>query len=192
MKIYLETGFFIDYLSSRGHAGRYLRTSDRRGRSAEQLAVDAEACLTGIAAKHELCTSSLTFYEVDEAMYKQLAESAKGVSHAGRLVIPAARSVMVQMMMAVELFSVEVLSLDRGVVMEQLRQVDLQLKGVRAADSLHITSAIVSGAEIIVSGDDDMLKLDQQFRTPNGGIIRCLDTDIVLATLSEDSSPDQG
>jgi predicted nucleic acid-binding protein len=125
-------------------------------------------------------------------MYKQLAESAKGVSHAGRLVIPAARSVMVQMMMAVELFSVEVLSLDRGVVMEQLRQVDLQLKGVRAADSLHITSAIVSGAEIIVSGDDDMLKLDQQFRTPNGGIIRCLDTDIVLATLSEDSSPDQG
>jgi hypothetical protein len=68
MRAYLDSGIFLDYLIGRGHAGAYLRTADRRGRLPAQLGEDAEACLTLLAAKHEAFTSSLTCYEVEEAM----------------------------------------------------------------------------------------------------------------------------
>jgi hypothetical protein len=40
VRVYFDTGVFIDYLSIRGNA--ILRTSGRRGRAPAQLAADAE------------------------------------------------------------------------------------------------------------------------------------------------------
>jgi hypothetical protein len=72
VKVYLDSGVFIDFLSGRGHAGSYLRSVDRRGRSPVRLLADAEACLAAILDRHDGMTSSLTCYEVEEALYREL------------------------------------------------------------------------------------------------------------------------
>ena len=42
MRIYFDTGVFIDYLSGRGNSAALLRTADRRGRTPADIAADAE------------------------------------------------------------------------------------------------------------------------------------------------------
>jgi hypothetical protein len=43
--------------------------TERRGRAPARLLADAEACLTAILARRSGITSSLTCYEVEEALY---------------------------------------------------------------------------------------------------------------------------
>jgi hypothetical protein len=42
VKVYIDTGVFIDYLSPQAIAGSTLRTTDRRGRDPKKLFEDAE------------------------------------------------------------------------------------------------------------------------------------------------------
>jgi hypothetical protein len=72
MRVYVDTGLFIDYLSGRGPAATSLRSVGRRGRSLEQVLSDAERVLESIARRHEGGTSVLTYYEAEEAPYKSL------------------------------------------------------------------------------------------------------------------------
>jgi hypothetical protein len=44
--------------------------------------------------------------------------------------------------MVVELFNISVLDLTSGTIRLQLQQLELQTRGVRAADALHVASAI--------------------------------------------------
>ena len=69
MRVYIDTGIFIDFLVTRGHSGAYLRTAPRRGRAPDQLANDAEECLQRIARTHTGLTSALTLYEAEEALF---------------------------------------------------------------------------------------------------------------------------
>jgi hypothetical protein len=89
-----------------------------------------------------------------------LAQSAKGISRADILLIPVARSITTQVQMVVELFNLSVLDLTPGTIRLQLQQLELQTRGVRAADSLHAASAIAFDADILVSTDDALLQLD--------------------------------
>jgi hypothetical protein len=124
VRVYFDTGIFIDYLSTRGAANALLRSAKRRGRTPEDIAADAE-CL---GRMHSGATSCLTYYEVEEALYHMLAQSAKGVSWADTFLIPAARSITTQVQIVVELFNISVLDLTSESVRLQLRQFDLQTR----------------------------------------------------------------
>ena len=140
MRVYYDAGVFIDYLSTRGNA--ILRTADRRGRPPAAIAADVERLFETVTRAHVGATSCLTYYEVEEALYRLLAQSAKGVSLADTLLIPAARYITTQVQMVVELFNISVLDLTPATIRLQLQQLDLQTRGVRAADALHAASAI--------------------------------------------------
>jgi hypothetical protein len=112
------------------------------------MAVDAERLFERVSRTHMGATSCLTYYEVEEALYGRLAQSAKGVSRADTLLIPAARSITTQVQIVVELFNILVLDLTSGTVRLQLQQLDLQTRGIRAADALHAASAIAFDADL--------------------------------------------
>lgn len=183
MRVYIDTGVFIDFLISRGHSAAYLRTTPRRGRSPRKLVEDAEECLVRIAARHSGFTSALTFYEVEEALFEQLARATSGVMHGRKFLVPAARAAMIQVQITVGLFNIHVLDLNHLTIDRQIRNVDLQVRGVRAADSLHVTMAMLNGADLILSTDSDVQDLDGVFQNVNGVTIRCLDSDSALTIL---------
>jgi predicted nucleic acid-binding protein len=183
MRVYLDSGIFIDYLIGRGHAGAYLRTASRRGRLPAQLGEDAEECLKLLAAKHEALTSSLTGYEVEEALYRALKSSTSGVPNVGKYLILSARPAVTQTLLTVETFGIELVELTKEVVHAQCSDLALQMKGVRAADALHVTTALLHDAELLLSGDEDILKLDGELRTFTGKVLRCLDTDAGISLL---------
>lgn len=184
MKTYIDTGIFIDYLSSRGPVGQYLRKVDRRGRSPLQLREDAERCLTLLAKKHRALTSSLTFYEGEEAMYRELSASTSGMQYANKLIIPAARVTVRQILMVIEYFSIEVVELTRETVVAQCGNIKLETEGVRAADALHVTTALLHDADLILTTDSGILNLDSKFKAHSGSLLRCVDSDAALPLLS--------
>lgn len=125
MRVYIDTGVFIDYLSTRGNTNAILRSSGRRGRTPADMAVDAERLFERVGRAHDGATSCLTYYEVEEALYRLLTQSAKGVSNASTLLIPAARSITTQVQIVIELFNITALDLTSGTVRLQLQQLDL-------------------------------------------------------------------
>jgi predicted nucleic acid-binding protein len=183
VRVYFDTGVFIDFLSTRGNTNVILRSSGRRGRTPADIAVDAEQLFEKVGSAHMGATSCLTYYEVEEALYRQLAQSAKGVSHADKLLIPAARSIATQVQIVVDLFNVSVLDLTSKTVHLQLQQLDLQTRGIRAADALHAASAIAFDADLLVSTDDALLRLDGILVNTRGRKILCRDTDLALRLL---------
>lgn len=183
MRVYFDTGPFIDYLSTRGTANALLRSTERRGRTPTEIASDAERVFEKVRKTHESVTSCLTFYEVEEALYRMLVQSAKGISRADTLLIPAARSITTQVQIVVELFSISVLDLTSETVRLQLGQLDLQTRGIRAADALHAATAIGFNADLLVSADDAILNLDGMLFNSEGKQIICADTDRALQVL---------
>jgi predicted nucleic acid-binding protein len=183
MKVYVDTGVFIDYLSPQALGGATLRSAPRRGRPPAQLYNDAAATLKRISDHHQGATSCLTYYEVEEALHKQWESEAKGLAHASTLRVLAARSIMPQTAMAIRFFQLQALELTPAIVAEQLNHPVLHIAGVRAADALHVATAILFGADLLVSADDDILQLDQQISNCLGAKIRCVDTDVALMLL---------
>jgi len=183
VRVYFDTGVFIDYLSLRGSANAILRSSARRGRTPSEIAADAERLFETVAKAHTGATSCLTYYEVEEALYGLLALSTKGVSGAKTILIPTARSITTQVQIVVELFNISVLDLTSGTVRLQLQQLDLQTRGIRAADSLHAATAIAFDADLLVSTDDALLHMDGVLVNMSGHKIRSLDTDSALQLL---------
>jgi predicted nucleic acid-binding protein len=183
VNVYLDSGVFIDYLIARGHTGSILRSTSRRGRVPQQLLRDAEACLAAIVARHVGITSTLTCYEVEEAMYRELARSAAGLVHADRFLIPAARAVITQALVTIDQFRITLADLTANVVNAQCANIELQKRGIRAADALHITTALSAGADLFISTDGTLIDLDGVFTTASGAPLRCADTDSALTML---------
>lgn len=65
----------------------------------------------------------------------------------------------------------------------QLSNVELYIRGIRAADALHVTSAINFDAEVLISVDEDVLKLDSIIVNKSGVPIKFCDTDVALTIL---------
>jgi len=183
VRVYFDTGVFIDFLSTRGNSNALLRSSERRGRLPAEIAADAERIFERVSKAHIGATSCLTYYEVEEALYRLLVQSAKGISRADTMLIPAARAITTQVQMVVELFNMSVLDLTSGTVRLQLREVDLQTRGVRAADALHVATAIKFDADLLVSTDEAGLDLDGVLVNLRGRKIICCDTDRALELL---------
>jgi hypothetical protein len=178
MNVYFDTGPFLDYLSRRGHVGPFLRHSERRGRSVELLAEDAEHCFGKAQAHHKSVTSSITLYEVENALYLALSKESAGLSNRHQYLITSARSVTIQVLSVVEFHSIDVLPLTQAVFERAVTELELQRRGIKAADSLHVASALASDADLIITADDDILKLDKAFTNSRGEPIQCMDSDV--------------
>lgn len=183
MRVYLDTGVFLDYLAPRGHAGNFLRITDRRGRTVEQLSKDAERCLIAIGSKHEGVTSCLTLYEVEHAMYEKLKNLSSGLSDRHRYLITSARSLTVQVLSMVRYHEIQVLDLSQVIFQKTVSEIELQSRAIEAADSIHIATAILHDMDLIISTDDHMLNLNRVFTNSSGGQIQCVDTDEALLVL---------
>ena len=85
--------------------------------------------------------------------------------------------------MVVDLFNISVLDLTSQTVRLQLQQLDLQTRGIRAADALHAASAIGFDADLLVSTDDALLQLDGILTNGRGRKIVCRDSDLALQLL---------
>ena len=83
----------------------------------------------------------------------------------------------------VDLFNLSVLDLTSETVRLQLQQLDLQTRGIRAADALHAASAIAFDADLLVSTDEAVLQLDGILMNARGSKILCQDTDSSLQLL---------
>ncbi len=77
MRVYVDTGTLIDYLAQATSAASILRPARRRGRSATKLFEDARDAPDRVASAHQGATSALTFYEVEEALYKRWWQAPK-------------------------------------------------------------------------------------------------------------------
>ncbi len=99
------------------------------------------------------------------------------------MLIPAARSITTQVQIVVDLFNISVLDLTPATVRLQLQQIDLQTRGIRAADALHVATAIAFDADLLVSVDDAILSLDGMLLNAQGLTIICRDTDSALQLL---------
>lgn len=182
MKVYLDSGVFIDFLIGRGHTRSFLRATERRGRPPERLLADAEACFSAIVERHEGITSTLTCYEVEEAMYRELKRSPNQA--VDRYIIPAARAVIMQTLVIIDIFTIALLDLTSAVVIAQCDNGELQRRGVRAADALHVTTALAHGAQMFITTDGHLLALDNVFVNADGIRVRCVDTDEALSLLA--------
>jgi predicted nucleic acid-binding protein len=181
VRVYLDTGPFIDYLSQRGMAS--LRTAGRRGRVLTQIHADIDRLMHRIRARHDGYTSTLTFYEIEEANFKTLSANTKGIPYAETLIIPIARSATVQAVAAARLFGITARALTPSVVEKQLRSIELQIAGIRSADALHLASALEAGVDIFVSTDSKLMALDGMLENSSGIKLAICDSDIALAKL---------
>jgi predicted nucleic acid-binding protein len=181
MRAYFDTGPFIDFLSVHGNG--ILRTTDRRGRTPAGLAMDAERLFEKVKRAHTGATSCLTYYEAEEANYRQLRQSTKGVPRADVLLVPTARAIIFQVEAVADLFKISVLDLTGETFDLQLQQRPLQTRGIRAADALHAASAIEFDADLLVSTDEGLLQLDGILTNRRGAGILCRDTDSALHLL---------
>ncbi len=183
MRVYFDTGVFIDYLSGRGSPAALLRTADRRGRTPEIITEHAERLFEKVSRSHAGGTSCLTYYEAEEALHRQLKESARGVSHADTLLIPAARAITFQVHAVVEIFKIAALDLTAGTIRLHLQRLELQTRGIRAADALHAATAVSFDADLLVSTDDALLQLDGILTNSRKARILCRDTDSAIQLL---------
>lgn len=183
MRVYLDTGVFIDYFINRSHAGHYLRTGRRRGRTSKKLHKDVVSCLSRISRRHEGFTSCLALYELEQALVTELKKVYKGSSHLNPFIISSARSAVIQGMTVAQIYNIKLLDVSENIVLKQLQEVTLQLHGIMAADSLHIVTAVQADADMIISTDTHIHKLDNVFQNSRGSQIRCVDTDVALTLL---------
>jgi predicted nucleic acid-binding protein len=185
VKAYLDSGVFIDFLTSRGQAFAYLRSTKRRGREPERLRTDAEACLTAIRDRHIGATSAITCWELEEAMYRELVRrSVPGEPIAKHLIIRVARDLVTHTLLTLDLFGMEWIDLTRRIIDAHCSNLLLQHRGIRAADALHVTTALAEGAELLITTDANLIRLDNVFENSDGASLRCVDTDHALSLLA--------
>jgi len=184
MVVYLDTGIFFDYLIYRSPAGATLRKTKRRGRTLNRLAQDATSCFHRLNTRHNPITSSvLTLFELEHSVFEELKSSSSGLSHKTPFLVASSRATITQGLTVADIYNIKLLDLTNHVVSKMLSEVSLQTKGIQAADSLHIVSAIMNNSEMIISTDKHILRLDNVFTNNAGQQIRCVDTDDALRLL---------
>lgn len=183
MRVYIDTGVFLDYLALRGHAGGYVRTAGRRGRTVQQLSTDAAECLKRINSHHDGYTSSLTLHEVENVMYASIKSLSSALSDRNRYLVTSARSLTMQVLSVVWFYDIRVIDLTKTTFEKVVAEIELQKRAIEAGDSIHVVTALTEDVDLIVSSDEDILNLDKVFQNTRGNKIRCLDTDTALPLL---------
>jgi predicted nucleic acid-binding protein len=179
VRSYLDSGVFVDYFVHQGVLASSFRSAPRRGRSPQQLGHDATICLEALASRHTAMTSVFTPYEMEEAAYRALRPTARGMARRNQTIIPTTREVGLQTMNTAEVFSIRLLELTPQIIAAVCREDGLQHRGIRAADAIHVITALQAQADLLVTADRSMLALDHLFPT-----LRCVDTDEALRLLA--------
>jgi hypothetical protein len=112
-----------------------------------------------------------------------MKDAYKGASHSIPLIVSSARSAVVQGMTVAQIYKISLVDVSETIILKQLQEISLQFHGIMAADSLHIITAIETDADVIISTDTHMHKLDNVFYNSRGLQIRCVDTDVALTLL---------
>jgi len=86
-------------------------------------------------------------------------------------------------MFLAEYHNIEVLPLTKVVFERVVSEYELQRRGIQAGDSIHVVTAIMNNADILVSTDVDILGLNRVFNNTSGRSIQCMDTDGALLIL---------
>ena len=128
-------------------------------------------------------TSCLTYYEAEEANYRQLRQSTKGVPRADVLLVPTARAICSKLKPWPISSRSRSSILPSGPSTSSFNSGPLQTRGIRAADALHAASAIQFDADLLVSTDDALLQLDGILTNRRGANILCRDTGSALHLL---------
>ena len=179
MRSYLDSGVFVDYFVHQGVLAASFRSAARRGRSPERLGQDATACLERLAARHTALTSAFTPYEMEEAAYRVLREPLRGMARRDQTIVPSARGVGLHTVNTADVFSIRMVDLTPQIVATVCREDQLQHRGIRAADAIHIITALQANADLLITADRSMLALDGLFES-----LRCVDTDEALRLLA--------
>lgn len=183
MRIYIDTGIFFDYLIGRGHVESILRKAGRRTRSNKQLSEDVFECFEKMRKKHDVFTSSITLYEAEDAMLRQLANDNKGTPYRETLSLMSARAVILQVQTIISMYSIQMVDLTKDVFDKAVSEKSFQIEGVKTGDTLHFSTAILNDVDIIITGDNHFLSLDEKFINSRGIKIKCVDTDMAKGIL---------
>jgi predicted nucleic acid-binding protein len=182
VRVYLDTGPFIDYLSSRSPLALPLRAGGRKDRDRARLSNDAEECLKRLRF-HEALTSAFTVHEAERTLFDDLNRGSKGVSDKYRYLVMSARNLSAQVLTAANYFGITVAALRETELRELIAGRDIESRSIRPADSLHIATARRRNVDLIVTGDGDLLSCDRVFQNRSGTLMRCVDTDEALSLL---------
>ena len=118
-------------------------------------------------------------------MYRELARRFPEATVADRRVfVPAARFLVRQTLGTADSFKIKLSDLTRAVFVAQSSNVELQDRAIRAADALHITTALAERAELLITTDSNLIRLDNVFENAAGAFLRCVDTDHALSLLT--------
>lgn len=85
--------------------------------------------------------------------------------------------------MTISNFNIELVGLTEEIIVTQCSDIVLQMKGVRAADALHVTTALLHDADLLLSTDAAILDLNGELKTVTGKTMKCLDTDVAIGIL---------
>jgi hypothetical protein len=176
VKVYLDTGVFVDYLSYPSYLVLPLRKKGRRNRSIQQLQQDVNDCLSKISKKHEGFTSCLALYEAEEALFARLLKAAKGAPHGRNFAISSSRPLITQILTVKKLFNLRILDLTETTFQDEIKNINLQIEGIRAGDSLHMVTAILNDADMVITTDKHLIGLKNKFLNSKNSPITCYDT----------------
>lgn len=183
MRVYIDAGPVLDYLAQAAPGASGLRSAPRRGRAPSALFDDAVTLLNRIRASHRGATSAMTFYEVEEALFKQVAANTRGFVNAAAIRVTAARPIVAQALVAADQFGLDIVRVDEETIRSLATDVVLSSNAVRAADGMHVRCAVAFDADIIVTGDAGLLALDGVVARPTGMTVQCCDTDKALTLI---------
>jgi hypothetical protein len=125
----------------------------------------------------------VTLFEAERTLFDALSAQLPAVPDRFRFLVTSARAISVQVLTAIRFNQITVDSLDVATFEQVVQNLELQQRGVRVGDALHIVSAVRCNAEIIVSGDAGILGLSGVFQNSIGQAIGCHDTDAVIPLL---------
>lgn len=175
MIVYLDTGFFIDYFSRRSMVAVNLRTKSRRGRKVDQIQKESETIMKN-SRSHELITSVITGLEYSDNAYDELKKFSSGLPDINIETIMKTKAETAVFYKRCEMENIKLVSLDEKILLNALRNPEYDELEIN--DAIHVQTARINKATIIVSADSDLLKHDSVFYN-----MRILDTDGALKLL---------
>jgi predicted nucleic acid-binding protein len=116
-------------------------------------------------------------------LFKHLKRSSKGIKNGSKFAIISSRSSGLQILTIKDYFGLKIVDLSEDVVEKELKETALQKRGIHVGDSLHMATAIVNNAEMIITTDRHLLSVSGIFQNNVGQRIKCLDTDCAKTML---------
>lgn len=175
MKVYFDTVFFIDYFSSRSIVTRTFRTRNRKGRTTGQLQSDAEDLLIKLK-NHDGMTSICSIQEYSELQVKFTTDYLSGAINkklGSRIVMRYESS---KLMTLCKQSNISLIECTEQIIDDTLSKIQYNHLGF--IDAIHIRTAELNNADIMVTGDDELIK-----NTGNFGKLQIVDSDQAVIML---------